>query len=201
VKHPTSRRSALRGIGFLLGAGAIGLDFSEVARAAHDAHQAAASPETTTLTLLGAADAADIEALTIQIVPTDDLPGAREAGAIWFIDRALGSFFAHWREGFMRGLGEFQAACHAHNPDAASFAAMTSERQMEFLHTVDTTPFFEQARTLTLCALLSSPKYGGNRDGAGWKILGFEDQHVFEPPFGYYDRGYYDRDVENGSAT
>jgi hypothetical protein len=40
--HSTSRRSALRGIGFLLGAGAIGLDLPEMARAAHDAHQAAA---------------------------------------------------------------------------------------------------------------------------------------------------------------
>jgi hypothetical protein len=24
----------------------------------------------------------------------------------------------------------------------------------------------------------------------GWKLIGFEDRHVFEPPFGYYDRDY-----------
>jgi gluconate 2-dehydrogenase gamma chain len=194
-EYSTSRRSALRGLGFVLGAGAIGLDFSEMARAAHDAHHAAASPGSATLTLLGDADAADIEALTAQIVPSDDLPGAREAGAVWFIDRALGSFFAHWRDGFMGGLRDFQSAAKAFRPRSASFAALTSEEQIEFLHIVDTTPFFDQARTLTMCALFSSPKYGGNRDGAGWKILGFEDQHVFEPPFGYYDR-----DVETGTA-
>ena len=92
----------------------------------------------------------------------------------------------------MRGLAGFQARCRARIHEAASFAALTSERQIEFLHTVDTTPFFEQARLLTLCGMFSSPTYGGNRDGIGWKLMGFEDQHVFEPPFGYYDRGYPD---------
>ena len=38
--------------------------------------------------------------------------------------------------------------------------------------------------------MFSLPEYGGNRDGVGWKLLGFEDQHVFQPPFGYYDRDY-----------
>jgi gluconate 2-dehydrogenase gamma chain len=196
VKNLSTRRSALRGLGFVLGAGAIGLDFPGMARAAHIAHQAAAAPGSTPLTLLGDADAADIDALAAQIVPSDDLPGAREAGALWFIDRALATFFAHWRAGFMSGLGEFQAACRAHHPGVASFAALPPERQMEFLHTVDTTPFFDQARTLTLCAMFSSPRYGGNRNGAGWKLIGFEDQHVFEPPFGYYDR-----DAQSGGAT
>jgi gluconate 2-dehydrogenase gamma chain len=194
-EHRTSRRSALRGLGFVLGAGAIGLDFPEMARAAHDAHLAAATPGSGTLTLLDAADAADIDALVSQIVPSDDLPGAREAGAVYFIDRALGSFFAHWRDGFMSGLRDFQSGARAFRPGQAAFSALAPAEQLEFLHLVDATPFFDQARTLTLCALFSSPKYGGNRGGAGWRIMGFEDQHVFEPPFGYYDR-----DVESGAA-
>jgi hypothetical protein len=24
----------------------------------------------------------------------------------------------------------------------------------------------------------------------GWKLMGFEDQHIFTPPFGDYDRDY-----------
>jgi hypothetical protein len=24
----------------------------------------------------------------------------------------------------------------------------------------------------------------------GWKLIGFEDRHFFQPPFGFYDRGY-----------
>ena len=140
--------------------------------------------------MLSAPDAADVEALTSQIIPSDDTPGAREAGVSFFIDTVLGSILAHWRPSFEAGLKEFQQACRARHPDAASFAALSSARQIEFLRTVDTTRFFEQARLLTLCGMLSMPKYGGNRDGAGWKMIGFEDQHVFEPPFGYYDRNY-----------
>ena len=121
-------------------------------------------------------------------MPSDETPGAREAGASFFIDRALGTFFAHWRPGFLEGLAGFQAAVRQAHPEAASFAALSSEQQVAFLHTVDTTPFFEQARTLTICGMFSSPSYGGNRDGIGWTLMGFEDQHVFEPPFGYYDR-------------
>jgi gluconate 2-dehydrogenase gamma chain len=185
------RRSALRQL--IAAMGAVALDWAAIAQAGHDAHVAAQSPANVAYTLLGPADAADVEALTSQIVPSDETPGAREAGVTYFIDRGLGSFFAHWRESFMRGLGEFQIACRAHSKGAASFAALSSEQQIEFLRTVDRTPFFDQARLLTLCGMFSSPKYGGNRDGLGWKLIGFEDQHVFEPPFGYYDRGYSDR--------
>ena len=67
---------------------------------------------------------------------------------------------------------------------------LSPAQKVEFLHTVEATPFFDQARLLTLCGMFSSPAYGGNRDEVGWKLLGFEDQHVFEPPFGYYDRDY-----------
>ena len=43
---------------------------------------------------------------------------------------------------------------------------------------------------LTLFGMFSMPAYGGNRDGVGWTLIGFEDAHVFHPPFGYYDRDY-----------
>jgi gluconate 2-dehydrogenase gamma chain len=183
-----SRRSVLQGLALSLGAA--GIPWSELAQAAHDAHVATQGPAATTYTLLNAADAADVEALTSQIIPSDDGLGAREAGVSFFIDRILGAGLSHWRPGFEAGLRDFQAAVRSRNPDAASFASLSNERQVEFLRTVDTTRFFEQARLLTLCGMLSMPKYGGNRNGVGWKLLGFEDQHVFEPPFGYYDRDY-----------
>ena len=30
----------------------------------------------------------------------------------------------------------------------------------------------------------------GNRDGAGWKVIGRAREYMFQPPFGYYDKGY-----------
>jgi hypothetical protein len=38
--------------------------------------------------------------------------------------------------------------------------------------------------------MFALPKYGGNRDHVGWQLIGFPDQHIFQPPFGYYDREY-----------
>jgi len=186
MKDAFTRRDALRTISAVAGVAA--LDWTEVARASHDAHQAAQTAGPIEYTTLSPADAADVEALTSQIVPSDDTPGAREAGVTYFIDRAMGSFFAHWRPGFMAGLAQFQAAVRAAHPQAASFAALAAEQQIAFLHTVDTTPFFEQARLLTMCGMFTNPSYGGNRDKAGWSLLGFEDRHIFEAPFGYYDR-------------
>ena len=61
------------------------------------------------------------------------------------------------------------------------------------------TPFFRSLRLLTVLCLFASPDYGGNRDGAGWKLLGFVDQHAFEPPFGYYDRDYPGFDATTGA--
>jgi hypothetical protein len=195
----TSRRAVLRGLATSLGVAA--LPWAEMARAAHDAHAAAAAPGAFSFTLFGAADAADVEALTSQIVPSDATPGAREAGVTYFIDRGLGSFFGHWRAGFLEGLAQFQTACRTQFPDARRFAVLSSARQIEFLRTVDDTPFFDRARLLTLCGMFSSQQYGGNRAGAGWKLIGFEDQHVFEAPFGYYDRDYPGFTAQTGKGS
>src|SRR6185503_4269881 len=137
-KHAITRRDALRSLTVAI-AGVGTLDWAAVARASHDAHVAAQSTGPIEYTLLVPADAADVEALTSQIIPTDETPGAREAGVAFFIDRALGSFLSHWRPGFMLGLAGFQAAARAAYPQSASFAALPSDEQIAFLHSVDKT--------------------------------------------------------------
>jgi gluconate 2-dehydrogenase gamma chain len=157
-----------------------------------DAHAAHAfSPQGEPgLSFLTAAEAADVEAVAAQIVPSDDTAGAREAGVLQFIDRALATFFSQIAADYRDQLAYFQAGFRRSHPEVASFASLPSARQREYLHTVDRTPFFETTRLLTLIGMFSSPSYGGNRAGVGWTLLGFEDRHVFQPPFGYYDRGY-----------
>jgi hypothetical protein len=131
-----------------------------------------------------------VDAIAAQIVPSGATPGAREAHAVYFIDRAMSTFFAAWSAEFRAGLAEFQSKFHALHPDATSFAAAASGTQIAFLKTVDRTPFFETARMLTVLGMFSSPKYGGNTEGIGWKMMGFEDRHAFAPPFGHYDANY-----------
>jgi len=134
-----------------------------------------------TFETLGAAEAREIEAITSGIVPSgDDGPGAREAGVVDFIDRALGSFFASRHEGIAQGLAALPR----------SFAALDELAQIEAMHTMEGGPLFESLRLLTLLGMFASPSHGGNRDALGWQLIGFENRHAFEPPFGDYDRGY-----------
>jgi gluconate 2-dehydrogenase gamma chain len=182
-----SRRSLLQAIAAAIGAAALPLGWAETAQAAHAAAQVAGEGK---MSFLSAAEAADIDAVAAQIIPTDETPGAREAGVVYFIDRALATFLSRLASDYREHLAAFQAAFRAQHPGAASFASLTSEQQVEYLKTIDHTPFFDSTRLLTLLGMFSMPEYGGNRDGVGWKIIGFETQHVFEPPFGHYDRNY-----------
>ena len=94
------------------------------------------------------------------------------------------------RSDFRAGLKELQTEFRASNPAQPAFAKAESEAQSAFLKKIQDTAFFNTARTLTLLGMFASPKYGGNFQGSGWKMMGFADQHAFTPPFGYYDREY-----------
>jgi len=183
-----SRRSLLQAIAATLGAAA--LPWADIVEAAGQAHaHAAAQAGRAKVTFLTAAEAADVEAVAAQIVPTDDTPGAREAGVITFIDRAMATFLSQLAADYRAHLAVFQASCRVQHP-GTTFASLSSEQQIAFLKTVDRTPFFESTRLLTMLGMFTAPSYGGNRDGIGWKLLGFEANHMFQPPFGYYDRDY-----------
>jgi hypothetical protein len=185
-----SRRSFLLSSGGLLSSVWIAAQWPAITAAAHHAEDVSAGPTSAGFEFFSAADAADVEAIAAQIVPSGATPGAREARAVYFIDRAMATFFAAWAQGFRPGLADFQAKFRASDPASASFASATPDRQITFLKTVDDTPFFDSVRTLTLLGMFSSPKYGGNFRGSGWDMMGFKDQHAFTPPFGYYDREY-----------
>jgi gluconate 2-dehydrogenase gamma chain len=161
------------------------------AAADHAAHVAATSTSApVAFGFLSPTEAADVDAIAAQILPSGATPGAREAHAVYFIDRAFTTFFADRAPPFRAGLTDFQRAFHTAQPAVGAFASASPADQLAYLKIVDRTPFFESMRMLTILGTLSASKYGGNFEGIGWKIIGFEDQHVFEPPFGYYDREY-----------
>jgi gluconate 2-dehydrogenase gamma chain len=151
---------------------------------AHDVMRAA---KPGTLSVLNGEDAREIEALAAQIIPTDTSPGAREAGVIYFIDRALATFDADKRALYIEGLRQAQDKRRELFPASQSIAALQPDEQIRLLHEIEKTDFFERLRTHTIMSFFGNPSYGGNRDLAGWKLIGFEDKYQFEPPFGYYD--------------
>src|SRR4029453_6133618 len=78
------------------------------------------------ISFLPAAEAAEIEASFAQLIPPDVSPGAPEAGAVHFIDRALGTFFSQLASDYRAQLATFQAGYRERYPAARSFASLTS---------------------------------------------------------------------------
>ena len=165
----------------------LGFGLTAIAAAQQHAHDAVQSGTAPRWEILDAALAAELEALTAQIIPSSDGPGAREAGVIYFIDRALATFEADKREAYHAGMKDVQQTRRKLFPQSASVASLAGEQQIELLRAIEKSTFFELLRTHTVWGFVGSPSYGGNRGKVGWAHIGFDDHMHFEPPFGYYD--------------
>jgi len=186
----SSRRAFLLASGASATAAWMCANWPAVAAAADHVHVALTSATPGQFKFFQPGDAADVEAMSAQIVPSGATPGAREARAVYFIDLSLASFFS-WRAGKYRsGLADFQTGFHAAHPDETTFAAADTTVQLEYMKAVDRTEFFDSTRLLTMLGMFTLPQYGGNFEENGWKLMGFADQHIFTPPFGYYDARY-----------
>src|SRR5882762_7250649 len=82
-------------------------------------------------------EAAEIEAITARIFPTDDTPGAREAGVVYFIDRSLATFGADDQKTYREGLPELQARVREMFPSVSKFSGLAAEQQDKVLHSFD----------------------------------------------------------------
>lgn len=161
--------------------------WSAFADAQKHAHGAVATPASAKFDFFDASMSAEVSAIAGQIVPSDDGPGATEAGAVYFIDRALTTFAADKRDAYREGLADLKLRREKMFPNSASFAGLAKADQVQLLKSIETTSFFLLVRAHTVLAWLGSPEYGGNRNQVGWKYIGFDDAGFFEPPFGYYD--------------
>jgi gluconate 2-dehydrogenase gamma chain len=178
--------SGLRGVG---GAWATLHWPAILAAADHAMHMREAVPPAK-LDILTADQAAEIEAAASRMIPADDTPGAREAGVIYFIDRALATFAADSHGDYVKGLPVLQAKTQELFPGAVKFSQATPEQQNAVLKALEGQPIFELILSHTVMGFLCVPERGGNRGGVGWKLIGYDDSPAFAPPFGYYDRDY-----------
>jgi gluconate 2-dehydrogenase gamma chain len=158
-----------------------------LAAAEHAAHARNVAPPAK-LEVLSAEQAAEIEAAASRIIPSDDSPGAREAGVIYFIDRALATFAADNRDDYVKGLPVLQAKTQELFPNTPRFSQAAPEQQDAVLKALEGQPIFELISAHTVMGFLADPARGGNRGEVGWKVIGFDNSPAFAPPFGYYDR-------------
>lgn len=181
----SSRRSFLSETGKLAGGGWLAMNTPMLLAAGHAAEaQMTAHEDWVNMT---PEQALTFAAVADQIIPPDDMPGASDAGVVYFIDNVLGGFMAGESGMLMQGLADLDAAAIAASPDNAGFAALGFVQQTELLRLIETTPFFNTMIFLTHCGMFAMPSRGGNRDRSGWALLGFDNQHAWQPPFGYYD--------------
>jgi gluconate 2-dehydrogenase gamma chain len=177
---------------FLAAAGAAGAVWlaanpEMVEAAVAHARKQAAGPPPYKFDALTPEQAADLEAVSMRIFPSDETPGAKEAGVIHFIDKSLSTYAADQKNTMIAGLDDLNKRAKARWPGAASFSALAPAQQDDLLKTIEKTPFFGQIRFATVVGMFANPSYGGNQDQAGWKLLGFEAHGIYQPPFGYYD--------------
>jgi gluconate 2-dehydrogenase gamma chain len=134
-------------------------------------------------------EAETLSAVTAQIIPSDDTPGAREAQVVRFLDLSLAGFAKEELPLYRSGVVELNAKARRLDPSAASFAGLPDEKQAELLRSLESaaSPFFESVLAATLTGMFADPEYGGNRDKIGWRLIGFEDRFAWGPPFGDYD--------------
>lgn len=129
------------------------------------------------------AQAVAVEAVTDQIIPADQHPGAKWAGVVHYIDLALAGDLKDFRSAYNRGIQRLEAL--AHDFSGKTFAELDFATQTSLLERLeqDQSPitsglngakFFQLVRKHTLEGFFGDPKYGGNRDSVGWRILEFE---------------------------
>lgn len=198
---------------FLLG-GATGISATWIATnwpaalaAAEHAHNSAQSAVPPKFEFFTPELAAEVDAVASRIIPTNETPGAREAGVVYFIDRALATFASGDRKLYAEGMAELQARAREMFPGVERLSVATAEQQDEILRSLDkggasnnrpfrprplAQSFFETLRQHTIAGFLIDPDSDrrGNRGGAGWQVIGREHEHMVQPPFGYYDKNY-----------
>jgi hypothetical protein len=139
-------------------------------------------------TTLNVAEARTMRAFAAQLIPSDEtLPGAEEAGAVYFVDRALGSYVKELLPPIRVGLADLDRRARKRGAGAEGFAALPPARQEEVIREIEKSDFFGGARMLVVAGTFADPAYGGNRDGVGWKVLDVDHRPSYQPPFGYYD--------------
>jgi Gluconate 2-dehydrogenase subunit 3 len=202
-----TRRNFLTRAGAGLSAVWLSTHWPVLVAAAEHAHQAAKSSAPSQFQFFSLEQAVEIDAITARIIPSDETPGAREAGVVYFIDRALTTFATDDQKTYRQGLPGLQSRVRELFPTVEKFSSATPDQQDQVLRSfedhsassgrnprrrITAASFFDTVRIHTVIGFLIDPDSGrgGNRDGVGWKLIGRDRDHVFQPPFGYYDKDY-----------
>jgi gluconate 2-dehydrogenase gamma chain len=122
------------------------------------------------MTLAGV-EARTLDAICDQLIPADRDAGAAATGAVEFIDRQLAGPYRRHRRAYREGLA--RAAALSHQMFGAPLDQLASERRLAVVARIEqeARPFFDMVLDHTMQGFYGSPRHGGNRDYASWRML------------------------------
>jgi gluconate 2-dehydrogenase gamma chain len=124
------------------------------------AHEAAREP----LENLTATEADLLEAICARLIPTDaNGPGATEARAAHYIDRALGGALAPSRQAYTAGLAALDQDSVLIDVETGAATGFTGS----------SAAFFALVLSHTHQGTFGDPYYGGNANFVGWDLIGY----------------------------
>ena len=133
------------------------------------------------LETLTAVEAETLGAIAARLIPTDaNGPGATEARATQYVDRALGGALASFRDTYRAGLAALDR--YAQSAKGSAFARLSAADQDSVLRDVErnaatgfsqSSAFFNLVLAHTLQGTFCDPYYGGNANFAGWDLIGY----------------------------
>lgn len=140
-----------------------------------------ARPELRGLAALTPAEGALVEAIGARIWPGDPAdPGAREAGSVHYVDRALAGPYARYLSTYRIALGQIDAAARKlHRKPFVELEESTQDALLDALSRGRLAgvrhgeSFFLTIRVHVLEGVFSDPVHGGNRNLVGWKAVGY----------------------------
>jgi gluconate 2-dehydrogenase gamma chain len=113
-----------------------------------------------------------LRAIVDRIIPADENgPGALEARADRYIDRALAGALKASRPLYTAGLAAVDAS--ARSLKGAPFARLSPSDRDAVLTAMEADPFFNLVRAHTIQGVFSDPFYGGNANFIGWDLIGY----------------------------
>ena len=133
------------------------------------------------------AEAETLRAMVARLIPADENgPGALEARADRFIDRALAGALKNQKNAYTAGLAAVNA--YAQSSKGAAFAKLSAADQDALLTEMQANratgfnggsgPFFNLVRTNTIQGTFSDPFYGGNENFIGWDLIGYPGARI-----------------------
>jgi gluconate 2-dehydrogenase gamma chain len=139
-------------------------------------------PQLEALETLTATEADTLEAIVARLIPSDEnSPGAGEARAAHYIDRALTGPLHSSREAYAAGLAAIDA--YAQSTKGAIFARLAAadkdavltdmEKNVATGFTPNAATFFNLVRTHAIQGTFCDPYYGGNANFVGWDLIGY----------------------------